>query len=70
MRETALAVLSAAMAWLWLCPAGAGDTIPVGLPDDLVCKSAEPSRHVRWPARPQRSFGGVPFRLPEGREAG
>ena len=43
MRETALlAVLSAAMAWLWLCPAGAGDTIPMGLPDDLVCKSAEP----------------------------
>jgi hypothetical protein len=31
-----LVVLSAAMAWLWLCPASAGDTIPVGLPHDLI----------------------------------
>ena len=53
MRETALlAVLSAAMAWLWPCPAGAADTIPMG----LSAKSAEPYSSCQV---------GCPVRLPE-----
>ena len=41
-RPVTYALLIVLLTLLWLCHAGAADTIPMGLPDDLVCKSAEP----------------------------